>query len=104
IREWQELQGLLAGGTLTELQAEADRRRQGAARLAARVADDAVIPVEVDSEVALTAAREAASRSKAVVDELSGELRLLATTLASVAEAEERVAVARTETGPVPTL
>ncbi|HTI29681.1 MAG TPA: AAA family ATPase [Methylomirabilota bacterium] len=104
IREWQELQGLLAGGSLTELQAEADRRRQVAARLAARVGDDAVIPVEVDSEVALTAAREAASRSKAVVDELSGELRLLATTLASVAEAEERVAAARTELGRVQNL
>jgi len=104
IREWQELQGLLAGGTLAELQAEADRRRQVAARLAGRVGDDAVIPVRVDSEAALAAAREEASRSKAVVDELSGELRLLATTLASVAEAEERVAAARTELARVQNL
>jgi recombinational DNA repair ATPase RecF len=104
IREWQELQGLLAGGTLAELQAEADRRRQVAARLAGRVGDDAVIPVEVDSEGALAAAREEASRTKAVVDELSGELRLLATTLASVAEAEERVAAARTELARVQNL
>ena len=104
IREWQELQSLLAGGTLTELQAEADRRRQVAARLAGRVGDEAVIPVEVDSEAALAAAREAASRSKAVVDELGGELRLLATTLASVAEAEERVAAASTELARVQNL
>ena len=104
IREWQELQGLLAGGTLTELQAEAERRRQVAARLAARVGDAAVIPAEADSEMALAGAREAASRSKAVVDEMSGELRLLATTLASVAEAEERVAAARTELARVQNL
>ena len=104
IREWQELESLLAGGTLAELQAEADRRRQVAARLARRVGDEAIIPVEVDSEVALAAAREAASRSKAVVDELGGELRLLATTLASVAEAEERAAAARVELGRVQNL
>jgi uncharacterized protein YhaN len=45
-----------------------------------------------------------ASRSKAVVDELSGELRLLATTLASVAEAEERADAARIELGRVQNL
>ena len=104
IREWQELQGLLAGGTLSELQAEAERRSQVAARLARRVGDDAVIPVAADSEAALAAARAEASRSKAVADELSGELRLLATTLASVAEAEERADAARTELGRVQNL
>ena len=104
IREWQELQGLLAGGTLAELHAEAERRTQVAARLAGRVGADAVIPVAVDSEAALAAARAEASRSKAVVDELSGELRLLATTLASVAEAEERADTARIELGRVQNL
>ena len=104
IREWQELKSLLAGGTLAELQAEADRRRQVASRLAGRVGDEAIIPREVDSEAALAAARDAASRSKAVVDELSGELRLLATTLASVAEAEERAATARAELARVQNL
>jgi len=104
IREWQELQGLLAGGTLAELQAEAERRRQVAARLASRVGDDAVIPVAGDSEEGLAAARAQASRSKAVVDELSGELRLLATTLVSVAEAEERADAARSELGRVQNL
>ncbi|MBA3689612.1 MAG: hypothetical protein H0W81_12435, partial [Chloroflexi bacterium] len=104
IREWQELQGLLAGGTLAELQADAERRAQVAARLARRVGDEVVIPVAGESEAALAAARTEASRSKAVVDELSGELRLLATTLASVAEAEERAAAARTELGRVQNL
>ena len=104
IREWQELQSLLAGGTLEELRAEAERRTQVAARLAGRVGNDAVIPVAADSEAALAAARAGASRSKAVVDELSGELRLLATTLASVAEAEERADAARAELGRVQNL
>lgn len=104
IREWQELQGLLAGGTLAELQADAERRAQVAARLARRVGDEVVIPVAGESEAALAAARTEASRSKAVVDELSGELRLLATTLASVAEAEERADAARTELGRVQNL
>ena len=104
IREWQELQSLLAGGSLRELQAEAERRTQVAARLAGRVGNDAVIPVAADSEAALAAARAGASRSKAVVDELSGELRLLATTLASVAEAEERADAARAELGRVQNL
>lgn len=104
IREWQELQGLLAGGTLAELQAEAERRAQVAARLARRVGDEAVIPVAGASEATLATARAEASRSKAVVDELSGELRLLATTLANVAEAEERAEAARIELGRVQNL
>jgi uncharacterized protein YhaN len=104
IREWQELQGLLAGGTLAELQAEAERRTQVAARLARRVGDDAVIPVAADSEAALAAARTEASRSKAVVDELSGALQLMASTLPNVAEAEERAEAARTELGRVQNL
>jgi DNA repair exonuclease SbcCD ATPase subunit len=104
IREWQELQGLLGGETLPELQAEAERRAQVASRLARRVGDEAVIPVAGDSEAALAAARAEASRSKAVVDELSGELRLLATTLANVAEAEERADAARIELGRVQNL
>jgi DNA repair protein SbcC/Rad50 len=104
IREWQELQSLLDGETLAELQADAERRAQVAARLARRVGDEAVIPVAGDSEAALAAARTEASRSKAVVDELSGELRLLATTLANVAEAEERAEAARNELGRVQNL
>lgn len=104
IREWQELRGLLAGGTLAELQAEAERRAQVAARLARRVGDEAIIPVAGDSEEALSAARAEASRSKGVLDELSGELRLLATSLPDVAEAEERAEAVRAELGRVQNL
>ena len=104
IREWQELQSLLDGGTLPELQAEAERRAQVAARLARRVGEQTVVPGGGNSEAALTAARAEASRSKAVVDELGGELRLQATTLPDVAEAEERADAARIELGRVQNL
>lgn len=97
IREWQELKGLLAEGTLAEVQAEAARRAQVAARLAKVAGEQAAIPVGGDSEAALANARTAASRAKEVVDALTGELRLLASTLPDVAEAEERADAARIE-------
>jgi DNA repair exonuclease SbcCD ATPase subunit len=96
IREWQELQGLLAGTTLAGLQQEAARRDQAAARLLA-AAGHAVVPAAGDASEALAAARAEASRAKATVDALTGELRQLATTLPDVAEAEERSVAGRTE-------
>jgi uncharacterized protein YhaN len=54
-----------------------------------------------DASEALAAARGEASRAKEAVDALTGELRLLATTLPDVAEAEERADAARTELGRV---
>ena len=104
IREWQEMQGLLAGGTLAELQAEAGRRAQVAARLARRVGAETLVPGGGESEAALIAARAEVSRSKAVMDELGGELRLQASTLPDVTEAEERADAARIELGRVQNL
>jgi recombinational DNA repair ATPase RecF len=97
IREWQELTGLLHGGTLAELQAEADQRAEVAARLAQPAGEDAILPPGRDGEAVVTAARAEASRSKQVFDALSGELRLLASTLPNVAEVEERASAARIE-------
>jgi recombinational DNA repair ATPase RecF len=97
IREWQELQGLLAGRTLEELQAEAARRAEAAATLTGAAGEPAHLGPNVDAEAVMASARADASRSKAVVDALNGELRLLATTLPDVAEAEERAEAARTE-------
>ncbi|HET7082943.1 MAG TPA: AAA family ATPase [Candidatus Limnocylindria bacterium] len=95
IREWQELQGLLAGTTLANIQQEAARRDQAAARLLA-AAGDAMLAAG-DASEAVASARAESSRAKATVDALTGELRQLATTLPDVAEAEERVVAARTE-------
>ena len=96
IREWQELQGLLAGGSLTDLQAEAARRAEAATGLLA-TAGDHPFPTGMDASAAVASARSDASRAKEAVDALTGELRLLATTLPDVAEAEERAEAARME-------
>jgi DNA repair exonuclease SbcCD ATPase subunit len=97
IREWQELQGLLAGTTLADLQQEAARRKEVAARLLTAAGQAVTLVGGADATEALGAARTEASRAKATVDALTGELRQLATTLPDVAEAEERSVAARTE-------
>jgi DNA repair exonuclease SbcCD ATPase subunit len=97
IREWQELQGLLAGRTLADLQQDAAQRDQAAARLLAVAGEVASLPARADASEAVAAARAEASRSKEAVDALTGELRLLATTLPDVAEAEERAEAAGAE-------
>jgi hypothetical protein len=97
IREWQELEGLLAGRTLAELQAVAARGAEAAARLTTPAGRPAQLPPDVDAGAAVAAARAEASGAKEVVDALTGELRLLASTLPDVAEAEERAGAARTE-------
>ena len=97
IREWQELQGLLAGRTLDELKVESARKAQVAADLARQAGSIAVGRSAEVSERHLTEARAEASRVKEVVDALTGELRLLATTLVDVAEAEERASAATAE-------
>jgi hypothetical protein len=97
IREWQELIGLLAGRPLADLQGEAERAATAAAGLARVAGEDAPLVLGRDPEATVAAARAQASRAKGVVDALNGELRLLATTLPDVAEAEERADAARIE-------
>jgi len=97
IREWQELQGLLAGRTLADLQQEAVRRSQAAAGLLAAAGEHVSLPPGADASEAVAATRAEASRSKEAVDALTGELRLLVTTVPGVAEAEERAEAARAE-------
>jgi hypothetical protein len=97
IREWQELQGLLAGRSLADLQEESARLDQAASRLLAAAGEPGSILAGADASQAVAAARAEASRIKEAVDALSGELRLLATTLPDVAEAEERAEAARVE-------
>ncbi|MDP9250156.1 MAG: hypothetical protein M3O78_02155, partial [Chloroflexota bacterium] len=101
IREWQELQGLLAGESLADLQAEATDRARLAAELANAAGRHSPLPSGVDPGAAMTAARSEASRAKEIVDALNGELRLLSGTMPDVSEAEERADGARTELGRV---
>lgn len=97
IREWQELQGLLAGRSLADLQQEASRRDQAATGLLVTAGERVSLPAHGDANAVVASARAEASRAKEAVDALTGELRLLATTLPVVAEAEERADAARTE-------
>lgn len=97
IREWQELQGLLAGRSLADLQQEANRRDQAATGLLATAGERMSLPAHADANAVVASARAEASRAKEAVDALTGELRLLATTLPVVAEAEERADAARIE-------
>ena len=97
IREWQELQGLLAGGSLEQLQAEAGDRARAADALMATAGALPVLPAQRGAAAAMAADRQAASRAKEVLDALTGELRLLASTLPDVAEAEERAGAAHSE-------
>ena len=97
IREWQELQGLLAGGSLAELQDEAARRDEFASGLLAAAGEHGSLTAKADAGAAVASARSDASQAKEAVDALTGELRLLATTLPDVAEAEERAEAARAE-------
>jgi exonuclease SbcC len=97
IREWQELTGLLKGRTLAELLVDAEQHAQVASRLARLAGEDAPLSPGGAGEAAVVAARAEAAASKEVVDALSGELRLLASTLPDVAESEERADAARLE-------
>ena len=96
IREWQELQGLLAGRSLAVLQEEAARLDEAATELFV-AAGEPSLAEEAGTSDAVVSARADASRAKEAVDAFTGELRLLATTLPDVAEAEERADAARTE-------
>ena len=97
IREWQELQGLLAGKALVEVEAEAARLGEAAIGLAKLASGQASLPVGMDPDASVASARAEASLAKEVLDALTGELRMLASTLPDVAEAEERAVAARTE-------
>jgi DNA repair exonuclease SbcCD ATPase subunit len=97
IREWQQLQGLLAGRSLDELRAEALHRAEIASRLAAARGDEPPSLAGADHDAEEERARAATATARAAVDTLSGELRLLAGRMPDVVEAEERVAVATAE-------
>lgn len=104
IREWQELQGLLGGGTLADLEAEAARCTQAVSRLVRVAGEASPLPSGIELQTAVAEARAEASRVKEAVDALTGELRLLATSVPNVAEAEERAEAASGELARVQNL
>ncbi|HEX6475427.1 MAG TPA: hypothetical protein VF114_10135, partial [Candidatus Limnocylindria bacterium] len=98
LAEWQQLQVLLDGGTLDDLQAEATRRRQRAADLAAALPPGSVaLPDMADPEGHLAALREEAGRLSRDHDLARGSLQTHRQGIPDVAEAEEAAESARAE-------
>ena len=96
--EWQQLQTLLDGGTLAELEAESARRRQRANELAAALPPDAVwLEETADPERQLAELRAEDERLRREVDLQAGALAERRDTLPSVAEAEEAAMAASAE-------
>ncbi|MGH2462601.1 MAG: ATP-binding protein [Candidatus Limnocylindria bacterium] len=102
IAEWQELNDLLGGQSLEELEADAAEatRRMAAAGLSTSVA----LPVGADAGLATAAAEEALAARRAdlltaerAAAALEGEARQIDASLPSVAEAEEAVGAANVE-------
>jgi DNA repair protein SbcC/Rad50 len=98
LAEWQQLQGLLDGGSVDDLEAEAARRRQRAADLAAALPAGSVALSDLaDPEGHLATLREEAGRLARDYDLARGNLLARRDALPGVAEAEEAAEAARTE-------
>jgi DNA repair exonuclease SbcCD ATPase subunit len=98
LAEWQQLQGLLEGRSLDELQTEAARRRERAIELAAGLPPDAItLPVGIDPDDFLAELRHNTQALVREHDLARGSLRARRDALPDVAEAEETWASARSE-------
>jgi DNA repair protein SbcC/Rad50 len=102
LAEWQQLQALLDGRTLAELEAEAARRRQRATDLAAALPPGGVALGDLaDPEGHLSALRDEAAALSREFDLARGSLLARRDALPPVAEAEEAAESARAELGRV---
>jgi hypothetical protein len=98
LAEWQQLQALLDGGTLAELEAEAARRRQRATDLQAALPPGSVaLPDLADPEGHLSALRDEAASLSRDFDLARGSLQERRDVLPGVAEAEEAAGSANAE-------
>jgi uncharacterized protein YhaN len=96
--EWQQLQSLLDGGALDELQAEASRRRQRANELAEGLPAAAItLPMGVDPQEYLAGLRRKTQSLDQEHDVARGALDARRSALPDVAEAEEAAAMAHAE-------
>jgi exonuclease SbcC len=98
LAEWQQLQALLDGSTIGELQSEAARRRQRANELAARVAPESItLPTAIDPEEHIGDLRRQVQVLERDHDLARGALQSQRDALPDVAEAEEAAAGAQAE-------
>jgi len=98
LREWAELEGILNGGSIEELEADVDARRRAAAD--AEELDPAEILAVTfagDGRADLAALQARARADGTEADRLAGNVETEGKVLASVAEAEEHLAAASIE-------
>src|SRR5207237_346138 len=98
IEEWQELETLLGGGSLSNLASEATRRAQIASQLAAALPElTPSLPTGPDLESQIEDRRQMLAQAEAEAAEHRGGLESSARALPDVAEAEEAVVEAGDE-------
>lgn len=99
LREWEELQGLLAGGTLEDLERKADQELARAADLAAGLDARAVdaVRLEADPDAQLAAERMRLAGLATAADQLEATAEASARTAHSLPEADEALVRASDE-------
>jgi hypothetical protein len=104
--EWEELQKLLDGQTVVDLERTAARRSREAERLAQGLDPDAIAQVDLgdDAESVLGELMQAVRRAESALAEKRGSLEQFAKNISSVAEAEEELVKAEAEVSRVRTL
>jgi DNA repair protein SbcC/Rad50 len=102
-RDWAELQELIGGGTLGELQSEALRRRQFADEKRAGLDphDLAAVRIQADQVRQLELLRKDLRQARSEADRLQGQLAVKASQLVAVSEAEEEFEAATRELAAV---
>ena len=95
--QWDDLQQVLAGRELADIQAEALRLREEAATLAEHVDPRALSAVRGASSDRLADAKRTAHTTRAASHTARGQLQQFAADLPSVADAEDEMAVATRE-------
>jgi|CXWL01.1.fsa_nt_gi hypothetical protein len=105
-KDWYELEGLLGGGTLADLETAAEQRASRAAEAAAGLDLGAVrsVVLGTEPEARLTNLREADVSAQTALANAQGALDLYQRDMPSVAEAEEEVARCEAERARVQAL
>ena len=99
LREWEELQGLLAGGTVADLDRHADQELRRAANLGEGLTVAAIdaVRLDADPDAQLAAERSRLAALATEADQLEARAEAAARSAPSVAEADESLARATEE-------
>ncbi len=94
LREWEELQALLSGGTLADLERQTDQQLKRAAGLAAGLDAPAIgaVRLEADPDAQVAGARQRLASLATAADQAEAKAEAAARGARSVAEADESLA------------